>query len=284
MLLGIAVFYFDTAIVPTWYEGGYGYAHAYAHLGDSLLQVLLSPFTQPLTVLQHLFQENRIRVVFGLLLPLAFLPLFNWRAAVAVLPPLLAHFLSQHEQRISLGYHYAADWAVALFWSLPGAMAWITRRQPQTWDLKKLPQIHWQPAVSAGLVAVFLFGSFGRSDQYFIRRYQPDAHHRWLRTRALPCLQPDLAVAAPNAIVPHISDRPWASLLRKSFQDPSLQTPVDCFLHHAAMPLPGPESQRLRTALAEGVIRQEYSCQGFTVYRRSGSEKSCLRCQPECPN
>jgi uncharacterized membrane protein len=92
------------------------------------VDLLLAPFTQPGYFFSQLVNAARLNFLFWTLAPLAFLPLANWRAALAALPAYLMLFLSEGDQRVRIVFHYGIEPASALFWALPFGLAACAQR------------------------------------------------------------------------------------------------------------------------------------------------------------
>jgi uncharacterized membrane protein len=84
---GVALFFFDVKVVPRMFGDDYGYLNLYGRFGGGIGDVLLAPFTQPGYFFSQLINAERLNFLFWTLAPLGFLPLFDWRAALAAAPP-----------------------------------------------------------------------------------------------------------------------------------------------------------------------------------------------------
>ena len=84
------------------------YAARFGELGDSFGDVLRSLVTRPLAVLKIALEPLRLRYLFGLLIPTAFLGLFGAEILLVGLPLLLANLLSSFPLQYSGELHYSA--------------------------------------------------------------------------------------------------------------------------------------------------------------------------------
>jgi hypothetical protein len=109
VVAGAAVFWLDVKIVPAMFGGEYAYMDLYERFGGGIGAVLLAPFTQPAYFFSQFFNPARLNFLVWTLAPLAFLPLFDWRAAVAALPPYLMLFLAEGDQRVKIIFHYGIE-------------------------------------------------------------------------------------------------------------------------------------------------------------------------------
>jgi len=112
--LGLGWFYVATfVVIPHYAALAYGigqtpYAARFGELGDSFGGVLRSLVTRPLTVLKIALEPLRLRYLFGLLAPTAFLGLFGAEILLISLPLLLANLLSSFPLQFSGELHYSA--------------------------------------------------------------------------------------------------------------------------------------------------------------------------------
>lgn len=267
---GVAVFALDLKVVPGFFGKAYAYSDAYSHLGASLGQIALSPFTKPEIFWPHLLGPARLKFLFWTLAPLGFLPLLNARALPAFLPGYLMLFLSASDLRVNPIYHYAIEPSVGLFWAMPAALAAAERR----------PFFQNRKGWIATWLVFWALGAFGRSELYRVRAHAPDPHREFLASRVLPCIDPSVTIAATDALVPHLATRPWAHNLTRL--ETAAGTPVDCVLHDSALdnwPLGPRETETALGALPERGYRRRIAAGSFTLWERSGL--SCLRCNVE---
>ena len=266
---GTALFLYDVKVVPRMFGGDYAYMGLYDRFGGGIVDLLLAPFTQPAYFLSQILDRARLTFLFWTLAPLGFLPLFNWRAAVAALPPYLMLFLSEGDQRVRLIFHYGIEPGTALFWALPYGMAAFARRFG--WTRTGIWMLLWAVAC------------LGPSEMMRARDYIQTPHAHWLATEVIPCLNEDAATAASDTLVPHLSTRAWISYPDKLRQLPS-GNPVRCVvtdLQISNWPLGRDGVERVLAGLPSKGYHQAWSCRDFSVYELGNSQ--CLRCTPSCP-
>ena len=268
VVIGIALFAFNLKVVPQLFGGDYAYMGHYERFGGGLLNVLLAPVTQPVLFFSQLADYERLQFLFWTLAPLGFLPLFEWRAAVAALPPYLMLFLTEGDQRVRIAFHYGIEPASALFLALPFGLAAFVRR------------FGWR---SAGLWMLFWgLAAFGPSELSRRSTYAAVPEADWLETEALPCLDPQVSMAASDVLIPHLATRAWISYPGELQQRPS-NTPVSCVvtdLRVGNWPLGKTGLEELLSQLPSQGYREVFRCRGFSVYALAGSH--CLRCRPAC--
>ena len=202
--------------IPGWMGQSYAYTMAYS-------QYFVPAADLPGVLLRQLFGPARIKFLAATLGPLAFLPLFAPRVAVAALPGYLMMFLTSGDQRVNLSFHYSIEPGAGLFFALvPGAIFAYGRLRA------------WRPATAsrwfAGVLGVFVLLTIQRSELYrAIVIYNPSAHARTLHERVLPMLDPSLPFAASEALVPHLASRNWIEPL-----DSPWEGRVECVLFDRA--------------------------------------------------
>lgn len=263
---GVAVFLFDVKVVPRLFGDDYAYLGLYQRFGGGVADVLLAPFTQPGYFFSQLINRERLNFLFWTLAPLGFLPLFDWRAALAVVPPYLMLFLTEGDQRVRLVFHYGIEPGSALFWALPLGLAAFVRRFG--WERAGMWMLVWACAAHGP-------SELARAHSFFQFLHAP-----WLG-EVMPCVNPVAPTAASGSLVPHFATREWIS-----YPDALKQLsgePVACVVTDLTVsnwPVGKEETRRVLASLPEQGYRQAFKCYDFTVYEREGA--NCLRCVPRC--
>jgi uncharacterized membrane protein len=264
----VALFFFYVKVVPRMFGGDYAYMSAYARFGGGIGDLLLAPFTQPAYFFSQLIDPQRVNLLFWTLAPLGFLPLFQWRAAVAALPPYLMLLLTEGDYKVGIGFHYGIEPGTALFWALPFGLAAFARRFG--WRIAGIWMLVW---CVAGL---------GTGELARMRSYERFPQAAWLAAEVLPCLNPEAAIAASGSLVPHLSTRFWAAYPDQLRQQPS-GDPVRCVVTDLKLdnwPLGRQEVMRVLESLPAQGYREAWRCRDFSVYELEAS--GCLRCLPKC--
>jgi hypothetical protein len=269
-LAGFAVFLFDVKVVPRLVDAGdYAYIGLYGRFGGGLTDLMLAPFTQPAYFFSQLINAERLNFLFWTLAPLGFLPLFHWRAALAVLPPYLMLFLSEGDQRVRIVFHYGIEPGTALFWALPFGLAAFAQR------------FGWRRAGTWMLV--WAVAGYGKGELTRLQTYLPTPYTEWLAGEVMPCMDPALPMAASDTYVPHLSTRAWIGYPDQLEQKPSGK-PVSCVVTDLRAGLNWPLGrggvERVLATLPERGYREVYRCSTFTVYAHA--DAGCLRCVPRC--
>ena len=267
---GVALFFFDVKVVPGLFGGGdYPYMNLYERFGGGIGDLLLAPFTQPAYFFSQIINPERLNFLFWTLAPLGFLPLADWRAALAALPLYLMLFLSEGDQRVRIVFHYGIEPGTALFWGLPLGLAACARR------------FGWQ---RTGIwMLVWAFAAYGTGELTRARDYLPAPRAQWLAAEVMPCLSPDAAMAASDTFIPHLATRAWIGYPDQLLQRPS-GDPVRCVVTDLNLgvnwPLGFVGVERVLATLPERGYHLAYRCGTLTVYELGSS--GCLRCVPTC--
>jgi uncharacterized membrane protein len=87
--------------------GGLAHLERYGRLGNTLTEILLSPFTKPDVLWSMLSSSGRVAYYGDLLLPLGFLPLLGFELLLPALPDTVLNTLSAFAPSRTLDYHYA---------------------------------------------------------------------------------------------------------------------------------------------------------------------------------
>lgn len=266
---GVALFLFNLKVVPRMLGAEYAYMSHYSRFGGGVSDVLLAPFTQTAYFLSELIDRERLVFLFWTLAPLGFLPLFHWRAALAAVPPYLMLFLTEGDQRVRLVFHYGIEPGTALFWALPMGLAVFAQR------------FGWQ---RAGVwMLAWAIACHGSTELTRARSFYQYVHAGWLGAEVIPCLDPQLPMAASDSLVPHLATRAWISYPEHLRQAPS-EEPVRCVvtdLDLSNWPLGREGTRSMLSGLREQGYREAWRCHGLRVHALANSD--CMRCVPRCP-
>ncbi len=268
VVLGFSAFALNSQVVPQHFGRKYAYGDLYAPFGASLSSLLLAPIQYPSEFFDRLFSLSRIKFFFGTVLGFAGLPLLSPLAAFAALPGFLMLFLTNGDHRISLGFHYAIEPMVGLLFALPAALDSAFAKKNSSWLL---------PAIMLGSVL-----SFGRSEAYFWREYQPTAHQAFVRDEVLPLIKREKMVSASYAFVPHLASRQWVHQIPILVNE--FQVTVDCVAWDRSVnntPMGTKEESDLAIMLKLHDYDREFSCGSFALYHKAGTTP-CLEKKPSC--
>jgi hypothetical protein len=268
--VGVALFFFDVKVVPGLFGGGeYAYMGQYGRFGSGIGDVLAAPFTQPAFFFSELIDRERLAFLFWTLAPLGFLPLADWRAALAALPPYVVLFLSEGDQRVRLVFHYGIEPGTALFWALPFGLAAFAER------------FGWR---RAGLwMLVWAFAAHGPTELFRARTYAPGPKSEWLAKEVLPCVDRVAPMAASDVLIPHLSTRAWIGYPDQLAQQPS-GDPVHCVVTDLKLGLNWPLGrggvERVLETLPGRGYREAWRCGTVSVYELRSAR--CMHCTPRC--
>jgi hypothetical protein len=269
-LAGVALFFFDVKVVPGLFGGGeYAYMGQYARFGSGIGALLLAPFTQPGYFFSELIDRDRLVFLFWTLAPLGFLPLFDWRAALAAVPPYLVLFLSEGDQRVRLVFHYGIEPGTALFWALPVGLAAFAQR------------FGWR--LAGAWMLVWAFAAHGPTELARARSFAPAPTSEWLATEVLPCIDASAPMAASDVLIPHLSTRAWIGYPDQLEHRPSGE-PVHCVVTDLKLGLNWPLGrggvERILETLPARGYREAWRCGTVSVYALRGAR--CMHCVPRC--
>jgi uncharacterized membrane protein len=269
-LAGVAIFYLDVKLVPRLLGAAdYAYMGLYERFGGGLGDLVLAPFTQPGYFFSQLINAERLKFLFWTLAPIGFLPLFHWRAALAALPPYLMLFLSEGDQRVRIYFHYGIEPASALFWALPFGLAAFAGRFG--WRRTGIWLLPWAIA------------GYGTGELARMGNFEHTAQSRWLGGEVIPCLDPQLPMAATDTLIPHLATRAWISYPDLLEQKPS-GAPVACVVTTLEpgtnWPLGQPGVARVLAELPQRGYREAWRCGDYSVHELESVR--CLRCVPAC--
>ena len=222
-VLGLAWFYVATFVVIPHYSAlAYGigqtpYAARFGELGDSFGDVLRSLVTRPLAVLKIALEPLRLRYLFGLLVPTAFLGLFGAEIVLIGLPLLLANLLNSFPLQYSGELHYSAPLVPIFTFAAVVGLARLIRSYP-FWREGVLVNKRRVSGLSLALgLVTFCALGYQIAAGYTpvgagFRRGQPGgwpqvtAHHRLL-DRFAAQIPPDAALSVTTDLYPHLDHR-----------------------------------------------------------------------------
>ncbi|HKU41384.1 MAG TPA: DUF2079 domain-containing protein [Polyangiales bacterium] len=163
------------------------FAKYYGHLGRNLSEVVTTLITRPRYFVESLVRPIKLEYVALLLAPFLFFPAFRPVYLLPVLPAVLINVLSNDPNLLGRNYHYEAEISPALF-SL-AVIAFTASR--------------WRPLWLAVLLVVFTAPSALGVARWTV----PNANQRRLWKQLQEHVPYDKAIAAPQRIATHLTDR-----------------------------------------------------------------------------
>ena len=164
---------------------------------------------------------KKLLYLFLLLLPLGFLPLLAWRAALAALPLIAVNLAVGYEGQLEFKYHYNDLISIFL---VVAAMHGLNR-------LRTAPKTDLAPAMRTGsimaaLVLLALVFNKGRSPITDMVKHWPSADHWRLHQELAPYRQApsDQAMVAQSGLGPYLSSRDRYVMLKTGWRDEKLQS------------------------------------------------------------
>jgi hypothetical protein len=209
--IGLAMIWFF--VVMTWVipansvTGDHLFIGYYADLGDSPAEIVLTALTRPDLVLRNLWQPAKLRYLFDVLTPFAYLPLAGLPVLLIGTPSFAINLLSANTaMHDATGGQYGADVAPWLAWSALYGAVYVRRGLLRRWPAAK----PW-PVTIISLVLIVVAGGW-----HLFRGFSPlaldppsweiTAHDR-LAGRFVNQIPPDASVAAQGKLYPHLSNR-----------------------------------------------------------------------------
>lgn len=243
-------------IVLTLRFGGWGPSHFYVYaFADGPLALALSPLTHPREFASAILTVGRLTYVLEALVPLAFLPLLSWWAALA-LPGAAVVLLANSGYVWRMGDHYAALW---IPWLLVATVMGVVAKARKT---SVRVATTWT-TVCAALCVVFLIAFDPMHPLHYLHPYYHDLADA---RRALDCVPKTASLATYDEWFSAVAaQRPRATIDRTSG--------VEYLVY--ADDFPSKEYQvHMRPAIAAEVARGEYRavCRfgNVTAYRATG--------------
>jgi uncharacterized membrane protein len=163
------------------------FAKYYGHLGRNLHEFLMTFVTRPSYFFYSLFRPPKLEYVGMLLLPFLFFPLVRPVFLLPVIPAVLVNILSNDPAMIGQMYHYEAEISPALF--AMAVIAFSSSRFRGAW------------------LAVLLVAFTAPSALGVARWNLPTAAQKRLLARLEEHVPHDKAIAAPQRIAAHLTDR-----------------------------------------------------------------------------
>ena len=199
------------------------YAARYGELGGSFGDVLKSLITRPGLALRIATERLRLRYLFGLFAPTAFLALLGPEILLLSTPLLLANLLSSFPFQYTGTLHYSAPlvtyFAAAAAWGLPRFLRFANKKQNTILiNERRLPK--WQLASGLIIVAAIAYqisaGYTPVGRVYWRAGGWPEiTPHDRLLARFVAQIPPDAALTVTTDLYPHLSHReliyqfPW---------------------------------------------------------------------------
>lgn len=197
----LAIIYFVLAVkifMPA-LGGGVLRFDRYINLGETPAAVLKNVAANPLILIKTAITPEKIRYLFWLLLPVAFLPLLSWRSLILLIPGLAENLLTNYQFQFSGLYHYDSILIPGLFLGTVYGMKFFLDR----WPGKE----NWLKWVFIGAIVIgFFFRSPLNPTSFPVQFFQ--SRPEWQAYRNMVKLvPPGVSVAAQTNLVPHLANR-----------------------------------------------------------------------------
>jgi len=203
-LVGAALVWYlfvTRVMVPSFTDRpGYLFALHYAHLGATPGEIVANVLLHPLAMLQLVLTPERLWYLLGMFLPLAFLPLLNWRTLLIAAPLYALNLLSNRPAQWDVYHHYQGQIVPLMVLGAIFGLALLERRR-----------LFGRYSLLVGLALMFAgtalsHALYGSQPISLLKRWQ--ATEREAKLNALVARVPDdVPVAAGNRMAPHLEPR-----------------------------------------------------------------------------
>lgn len=264
-VFALFLFWFHTKFLPSKFGTIYTYSSLYEPFGTGILSLLFAPIQYPVEFFRRLFGLARLKFLFFTSAPLVFVPFSQWRGIVTCAIPFVLLFLAAGDQRLSLGFHYGIEPAVALFFAFSFSVGSLKRKFENT-----------RKSSLVVLLVIFSALFFKKGELVQIRRFSTSEHAEWLLTSLVPKIPHELSVSATSRLVPHLATRKWIQIL------PELKMPsgsyVDCVIWDTSLPNDaiGAEAEKSLQKILEKNYQPMFTHDSLTIFSLKNQPKSCI--------
>lgn len=179
---------------------GYLFALHYEHLGSTPAEIVATVLLHPLAMLRIVLTTERLWYLFGMFLPLAFLPLLSWRTLLFAAPLYALNLLSNRPAQWDVYHHYQGQ---IVPWMVLGAIFGLALLERRRLFGRHTLLVCLTLMLAGTALSHALFGSQPVS---LLKRWRATAREAQLN--ALVARVPDgVAVAAGNRMAPHLEPR-----------------------------------------------------------------------------
>ncbi len=190
------------------------YLNRYGRLGNTFVEVLLSPITKPDVFWSVIFGPKRIAYYGDLLLPLGFLPLLGVELLLPALPDIALNALSAFAPSRTLDYHYAVIavpfLVLATVWGIDRLGCWLGRKTPQARRAVLIATSAFA-LIAMGAYQIDRYHGFVPLSDRYAGTYtiEPRDPIGWQMAAQIPR---DAIVSAQFNLLPHVSQRQRAHI------------------------------------------------------------------------
>jgi uncharacterized membrane protein len=247
-----------------------GYLGFFDALGDTPLEILLSPFRTPGKVVELLITADNVRALGMLVLPLALMPLVGWPFFVLTAPTLAITMLSSNPLMHQLEtYHYAAPAIPFVMLATVDGIARISNIKSQLANVKT--------SYLLSLLALVVSLAY-----HYYRGYSPLARaYHWPAVTAHEQLGHELAaslipagapVIAQAELVPLLSHRPWIQIWQGPFDEPAKYFLLD-ISHPAFVNRDGAQESLLSDMAQDPTVGPIATQDGYVLLQRGAPRR-----------
>ena len=219
LVVGLVWFYLTFQVIIPAYRTGGGqsiYAAWFETLGNTPLEIALSPFTRPDKMLALIFRPGSLPALGMLTIPLLLLPLFGLPFLLMATPGLAFAFLSQNPTLRQLEtWHYAAPLLPFVMLAVIDGMArivWLGQRISVKCQVSRFT-FHVSRFTLPTLTLLLLITSLtyhylrGYSPLSLLREWPEVTPHHQLGREIAAAIPPESSVLAQAQLVPYVAHR-----------------------------------------------------------------------------
>ncbi|RMG96664.1 MAG: DUF2079 domain-containing protein [Deltaproteobacteria bacterium] len=199
----------------TTYSYIYFYADMIPHADEGARGLVLSFFTNPVFVLQHVLSEEKVAYLLAILGPLCGLPLLSKRRYPLYLYGALFILLSSRHHMYSIHFQYNAVVVPFVIAGWADGLAWLRNRYA-SFGRRRVAVLGTTVSLVATLLAGAKFGilaenkSFRAGWEPLLRDVPENVLERyaWFYHKVRELVPPDVPLSASSRLGPHVSNRP----------------------------------------------------------------------------
>lgn len=199
-IAALMLFLSVTSVIMPSFGGGLLRLDRYSELGGTASEIITNSVSNPLLPLSILFQAEKFRYAFWLLLPAMFLPLFSWSSVLLILPGILENTLTNFQSQFSGLYQYDAIVIPGIFFGIILGIEFLSEKIPYG-KRKNIAKV-----LIAASLAGFLFRSPISPISFPLELFSGNPSRSAIN-ELLSSVPYGSSVTAPTNLVPQLSHR-----------------------------------------------------------------------------
>jgi len=199
VILSILYFIIAVQFIMPALGGGLVRLDRYEQLGSTPAEMITNTIQNPQILISTIFTSAKLRYVFWLLLPVAFLPLFSGRAIILLIPGLLENLLTNFSSQFSNLYQYDSVLVAGIFIASIYGLKNILNKYPQKSNILK-----WLLVFT--MVVAYIMRS-PVNPLYFPTNIFTSTPKQDAYRAMVNLVPPEIVVSAHTNILPHLTNR-----------------------------------------------------------------------------